>query len=328
MSEEAARSMPKSVLSRRDFVCTSVAGVAAASVGLVPGMDGAVRSAAAATIADPRRSAEWSAAQLLQSLTSAQREALVFGADDERRGLIAPDWCITGRRLGDVLDGAQLARVQEILVRLHSPAHAGAVLAQLADDHYPDGLRRCSIAFFGPFEPPATADDEAPQYEFVLTGRHVTRRCGCPPGGPVAYGGDPQAASFAFGRQHQVGGALLSTLRRLHERSRQRRRRPGGLTAAAPRPEVWEIRLSPRMKRRVGPVLATMLAPLRREQAARTRAALGAAAARPWALTYYRDVSLSDDEVWDACRVACPAMTCYWQCGPRFYTWMQPGGAA
>ena len=69
---------------------------------------------------------------------------------------------------------------------LHSPEYAARVYKQVVHDSGEAGFGDCSIAMFG--------EPGSGKFEFVLTGRHCTRRCdgdsveGAAFGGPIFYG--------------------------------------------------------------------------------------------------------------------------------------------
>ena len=77
---------------------------------------------------------------------------------------------------------------------MHSEEYAQRVYDQVDHDNQEsgNGFTSCSVALFG--EPDKTGDAEKGKFEFVFTGRHVTRRCdgnsveGAAFGGPIFYG--------------------------------------------------------------------------------------------------------------------------------------------
>src|SRR5206468_5945922 len=80
----------------------------------------------------------------------------------------------------------QQAMIKEIFLGLHSPEYAETVLKQVEHDSGKAGFGGSAVALFGE---PGTG-----KFEFVLTGRHCTRRCdgdsvaGAAFGGPIFYG--------------------------------------------------------------------------------------------------------------------------------------------
>src|SRR2546422_11175102 len=76
--------------------------------------------------------------------------------------------------------------IREIFLGLHSPEYAKKVMDQVAHDSGKGGFESSSVALFG--------EPGSGNFEFVLTGRHCTRRCdgdsveGAAFGGPIFYG--------------------------------------------------------------------------------------------------------------------------------------------
>ena len=91
--------------------------------------------------------------------------------------------------------------IRDIFIGLHNPEYAQKVMEQVEHDGGKEGFGGCSIALFGE---PGTG-----KFEFVLSGRHVTRRCdgdsveGAAFGGPIFYG--HAARSFNETRAQRTG---------------------------------------------------------------------------------------------------------------------------
>src|SRR3954464_6187410 len=99
--------------------------------------------------------------------------------------------------------------VKEIFMGLHNPEYAETVFKQVAHDSGKAGFGDCSIALFG--------EPGSGKYEFVLTGRHCTRRCdgnsvaGAAFGGPIFYG--HAAAGFNEPADHKGNAYWYQALR-------------------------------------------------------------------------------------------------------------------
>src|SRR5262245_66689141 len=94
--------------------------------------------------------------------------------------------------------------IRDIFKGVHSAEYADRVYEATVHDQDGDGLEKgCSVALFGA---PGTG-----KFEFVLTGRHVTRRCdgdsvdGAAFGGPIFYG--HQAGSSYDEKANHPGNA-------------------------------------------------------------------------------------------------------------------------
>ncbi len=167
-------------LPRRSFLKTTAAGlIATAAGGLIPSpLQGAP---------GPKDAAETLAAQLYRSMSEEQRRQLCFAFSDPLRDKIDNNWLITGKPISELLKPDQQDLVQQIFRHLHAPDFADRAMEQMVHDSEGKGFNAgTSVALFGQ---PGTG-----QFEFVLTGRHCTRRCdgdsvaGTAFGGPIFYG--------------------------------------------------------------------------------------------------------------------------------------------
>ena len=99
------------------------------------------------------------------------------------RSKVNNNWQIVKPELRNFFTKDQQALVKEIFLGLHSEEYAELVHEQVEED---GGFDRSSIALFG--------EPGSGKFEFVLTGRHATRRCdgdsveGKAFGGPIFYG--------------------------------------------------------------------------------------------------------------------------------------------
>lgn len=109
-----------------------------------------------------------------------------FDFDHPVRSNVDNNWHITDQRIGEFLNADQQATVKEIFMKPHSPEYAQTMYDQAVHDIGKAGFGDRSIAWFGQ---PGNG-----KFEFVLTGRHCTRRCdgdsakGAAFGGPIFYG--------------------------------------------------------------------------------------------------------------------------------------------
>ncbi|MCA9219664.1 MAG: twin-arginine translocation signal domain-containing protein, partial [Planctomycetales bacterium] len=170
-------------LDRRQFVRATAVGAVAASTGIFIRPISAEEPAA--------KKPETLVAQLYKSLNEQQRAAVCFGFDHPLRQEVDNNWHITKTRVAD-FTADQQDLIREIFNGLHDPEYAQQVMQQVEHDNgrRPDvpksGFGSCAIAMFGE---PGTG-----KFEFVFTGRHVTRRCdgdsieGAAFGGPIFYG--------------------------------------------------------------------------------------------------------------------------------------------
>jgi len=164
---------------RRRFLRTAATGLAMTAV---PGLVGRTFGKAPEPV-----DSETLAAQLYRSLSEPQRQNLGFDFDHPLRSKVDNNWMITKQSIHDALQPAQQDLVRQIFRTLHQPQHADAMMRQVVEDSEGKGFEAgTSVALFGQ---PGTG-----KFEFVLTGRHCTRRCdgdsvaGTAFGGPIFYG--------------------------------------------------------------------------------------------------------------------------------------------
>ena len=166
-------------VSRRKFLKTTTAAAA-----ILP--YGAVTFSADATVAQTPK-AETLVKTLYDSLSEDQRKQVCFDFNHRLRSEIENNWHIVKEhRIAKSFNKEQQAMIREIFMQIHSEEYRDQVMKQVEHDNGKGGFGTCSIALFGQ---PGTG-----KFEFVFTGRHVTRRCdgdsleGSAFGGPIFYG--------------------------------------------------------------------------------------------------------------------------------------------
>src|SRR2546430_14470508 len=172
--------------SRREFLKTTVTGVAAlAAAGPLTGM--AAHFEPAKVTANRIATPETLVGALHKTLTEEQRKAICFPFEHPLRSKVDNNWFITDKKVGSsFFKKDQREMIKDIFHDLHSPEYAEVVYKQVEHDSGKEGFGTCAIALFGN---PGTG-----KFEFVLTGRHCTRRCdgdsvaGAAFGGPIFYG--------------------------------------------------------------------------------------------------------------------------------------------
>ena len=168
-------------MTRRRFV--QAVGATAAAVAVVPAM------ARAADAAKP--ASETLVKKLFDSLDAKQQDEVCFGWDfKDDRGLlrthVSNNWQITDKKLNSgFFTKDQQDMVEALFWGMYSPDWHDRIKKQLQDDAGGYGKEQ-SIAIFGT---PGSG-----QFEFVMTGRHLTIRCDGDStehsafGGPIFYG--------------------------------------------------------------------------------------------------------------------------------------------
>src|SRR3954464_803490 len=166
---------------RRDFLKTTAVGVAAAAA--MP----LALPASAAQKAAKQPTSETLVTSFYKSLDEKQRAAVCFPFNHPLRSKVDNNWHITEQKLADFFTKDQQAMVKEIFLGLHSPEYAEKVFSQVEHDGgSAGGFGGTSVAMFG--------QPGSGKFEFVITGRHCTRRRqvdsvkGAAFGGPIFYG--------------------------------------------------------------------------------------------------------------------------------------------
>ena len=315
-------------IDRRGFLRTGAAAALAASV-------------APWARAEERPKSETLVAQLYKSLGEAQRKAVCFGFDDRKRTLVDNNWQIVPQTVGAFFDKDQQALIADIFTGLHSPEYAEKVMAQVAHDSGKAGFGASSVALFGE---PGTG-----KFEFVLTGRHCTRRCdgdsveGAAFGGPIFYG--HAAKGFNEGAEHE-GNAYWYQAKRangvyqmLDGKQRERalldkaRDEEGDDTVklTGRKSGLDGIRvgdLSKDQQAEVQAVLRDLLAPFRKEDADEAMRLIRASGTEHLHMAFYKSGDIGKDGVWDVWQVEGPDMIWYFRGAPHVHVWANIRAAA
>ena len=326
-------------LSRRDFMRTAVGGLAAASVlPLVCPVHGPVHAAPT-----PSSGPETLVAQLYKSLKDDQRKSICFPFNHELRSKVDANWNIVDKTVGD-LNPDQQALVADIFKGIHSEQYIGDVMKQIESDNKAEGgLKGCSIALFGE---PNKGDNK---FEFVLTGRHCTRRCdgnsvaGQAFGGPIFYGHAAQSFNekpdhpgnvywFQAKRANEVFQALDGKQRTLALFTDERKER-GSETVKLQSDKskingIPMTELTRDQKELVHKVMADLLAPFRKEDVDEAMKLIDAAGFDNLHLAFAKNRDIGNDGTWDVWQIESPHMLWYFRGAPHVHTWVhirQPG---
>ena len=326
-------------ISRRDFIKTAVGGgaavVSAASMGA--GVFAPRHAFAAAAAAS---SPETLVASLYKTLTDEQRKLICFPFNDPLRLKVDANWHITKKHIGDLFNPEQMALVRDIFTGMHSPEYVDQVMKQVEHDGEDiGGFKGCAVALFG--EPGKPGESK---FEFVLTGRHVTRRCdgnsvdGAAFGGPIFYG---HAAESFNEKPHHPGNVYWYQAKRANEvfqalDGRQRtlalrtdaRKEQGTKTvelqgAKGSLHGVPVSELSRDQKELVRKVMADVLAPFRKADADEAMKLIEADGGFDRLhLSFYNTLDIGNDGVWDVWQIEGPSALWYFRGAPHVHTWV------
>jgi hypothetical protein len=271
---------------------------------------------------------------LYKSLSEEQRTKLCFPFEHPLRLKVDANWMINQPQK-KLLKADQQAMVREIFNGLHSPEYAERVMQQVKDDGDGDFEAETSVALFG--------EPGSGKFEFVLTGRHCTRRCdgdsveGAVFGGPIFYGHAAESFNeapdhpgnaywYQAKRANEVFQMLDGKQRELALRDDPRKERQTrtveltGKTQGLPGIPMTE--LSSDQKEHVRKVIADVLAPFRKEDVDEALKAIDAAGFDHLHMAFYKNMDIGNDGVWDVWQIEGPKMVWYFRGKPHVHTWV------
>jgi len=317
-------------VSRRQFVRTAASAAALLPFGSV--IEAADRPASK----PPTKTSETLVTQLYQSLTEAQRKEICFGFDDPLRSKIDNNWHIVKPTVAGYFTPDQQALIRDIFHGLHSPEYAAQVMRQVEHDNGKAGFGGCSVALFGQ---PGTG-----KFEFVLTGRHVTRRCdgdsveGAAFGGPIFYG--HQAGTHFDEAPDHPGNIYWYQAKRANELFQAldgKQRKLALLDQARPERKSDTVKLTGKTSGLAGlpaseltrdqktllrQVMADVLAPFRKTDADEAMKLVEKGGFDHLHVSFYKGHDVGGDGVWDVWQVEGPAMLWYFRGDPHVHTWV------
>ncbi len=279
------------------------------------------------------------AATLYKSLGQEQRNAICFPFDHPLRSKVDNNWHIVDKSVAAFLNKDQQQMVREIFTGLHSPEYAERVMKQVEHDNEEDGgFGGGAVALFG--------EPGSGKFEFVYTGRHVTRRCdgdsvqGSAFGGPIFYGHAAQGFNekpdhpgniywyqalranhvFQMMDEKQREQALLGTGREEQSTATVKLAgRDDGLAGIA------MTDLSADQKDEVRKVMADVLAPFRKEDSDAALQLIAGPDGKGFDhlhLSFYKNQDIGNDGVWDVWQIEGPNMIWYFRGKPHVHVWV------
>jgi hypothetical protein len=322
-------------VNRRQFVKTIGGTAVAASCVSLPGAAFAKEDSGAAN--GNRPAPESLAKKLYASLSPAQRQKICFPWDHtDKRGLlrmhVANNWQITEEKVSsDFFTKDQQGLIEALYFGLYNADWKDRIKKQLADDAGGYGEAQ-SIALFG--------TPESGQFEFVMTGRHLTIRCDGNSsehvafGGPIFYGHAAQGFNEkadhpgnVFWHQGLKANALYQMLDGRHRKE--------ALIAQAPQERRVQFRergkieglpaseLTRDQKAHLKGVLESLIEPYRtsdRDHVVRCLDAQGGLDA--CRIAFYQSGDIGNDQVWDIWRLEGPSFVWHFRGSPHVHVWV------
>ena len=314
---------------RRQFLKTT--GAAALAVGAAPLLGRAADIPAGST-------PETVSKLLHESLSPQQREVVCFDWNymDPKRGLlrtrIANNWNITEPNIsGDFYTKDQQAMIKHIFEGIIQPDWHERIYKQLEDDAGGYGEEQ-SLAMFG---------KPGEDFEFVMTGRHMTLRCDGNStehvafGGPIFYGHAAQGFNEKPDHPGNVFWPQALAANKVYEML-DGKQREQALVDKLPReqsagfqgpegkyPGIPVSELAADQQSLVQEVLQKLIEPYRavdREEVLRCLKTQGGL--EKCSLAFYSDGDIGGDKVWDCWRLEGPSFVWYFRGTPHVHVWV------
>ena len=307
------------MITRREFTKAAAGSVAAASM---PWWCGS----ADAGDAGP----ETLTKELYRSLSDSQRAAVCLPADSPLRTRVNANWDVTKPAIGDdFYSPAQRELIREVVRGVTSGDGHDRLTRQMDEDS--GGLETYTVALFGR---PGGGD-----FQFVLTGRHLTLRCdgdredGVAFGGPLVYGhGEEDAAANIFHYQTKAANEVFAALD-AGQRKAALRKQPPKETAvkhrAAGFPGLRVGDMTEDQRQLVSDTLKVVLAPYREADVEEAHAALTKGGGLDdLRMAFYRQGDLGGDGVWDVWRIEGPTFVCHFRGAPHVHAYLNVAARA
>jgi Protein of unknown function (DUF3500) len=275
-------------------------------------------------------------AQLFKSLNEEQRKKVCFAFDDPLRAKVDNNWMIVKHSVADTFTPDQQALVRDIFNSLHSDEYRKTVYDQVVHDSEGEGFEKgTAVAIFGE---PGTG-----KFEFVLSGRHVTRRCdgdsveGAAFGGPIFYG--HAAGSFNEKPDHP-GNVYWYQGKRANEVFKAldgKQREQAMIEKGRPEQHSDTVKLNGKkeglagipvgslsgdQKDLVKKVLADLIAPFRKADADEVMKLITARGMDELHLAFAKNDDIGGDGVWDVWQIEGPNMLWYFRGAPHVHCWV------
>lgn len=274
-------------------------------------------------------------AQLFKSLTDEQRKKVCFAFDDPLRSKVDNNWMIVKHSVADTFTPDQQALVRDIFNSLHSEEYCKTVFDQVVHDSEGEGFEKgTAVALFG---------EPGGKFEFVLSGRHVTRRCdgdsveGAAFGGPIFYG---HAAGSFNEKQDHPRNVYWYQAKRANEVFKAldgKQREQAMIEKGRPEQHSDTVKLTGKkeglagipvgslsgdQKELVKKVLADLIAPFRKADADEVMKLITARGMDELHLAFAKNDDIGGDGVWDVWQIEGPNMLWYFRGAPHVHCWV------
>ncbi|HIF00837.1 MAG TPA: DUF3500 domain-containing protein [Planctomycetes bacterium] len=311
-------------LSRRAFV-QAVGGTAALAA-----LGGSSLNAALFAGPTPTSAAETAVTEFYKTLSEKQRRQIVFSFNHELRSRINANWHITKPEIGqDFYTDKQRTLIDQVVRGMTSEDGYERIKRQMDDDA--GGIEQFSVAVFGE---PGEGD-----FEFELTGRHLTMRADgnsvdkAAFGGPIIYGhGEEEVADNMYYGQTKQTNEVFKSLDAGQAKKAL-------ITKAPPKENAVQIQgdggkfagiavseLKDDQKQLVEKTLGVLLAPYRQEDRDEVMEIVKeSGGVDKLHMAFYKKGDLESDKVWDMWRVEGPAFVWHFRGAPHVHAYINIG---
>ncbi len=310
--------------SRRAFV-QAVGGTAALTA-----MTGSSLNAALFAGPTPSSAAETAVTEFYKTLSDKQRGQIVFPFNHELRTRINANWHITKPEIGqDFYNDKQRSLIDQVVRGMTSKDGYERIIHQMNDDA--GGIEQFSVAVFGT---PGEGD-----FEFELTGRHLTLRADgnsvdkAAFGGPIIYGHgvDEAAENMYYGQTKQANEVFKSLDADQAKKAL--------VTKAPPKENAVQVQgdkgrfagigvgeLKDDQKQLVEKTLSVLLAPYRQEDRDEVMEIVKeSGGVEKLNMAFYQKGDLGSDKVWDIWRVEGPTFVWHFRGAPHVHAYINIG---
>ena len=295
----------------------------------------AISTASHLPAATEKISSETLVSQLYSSLKDGQKKLVTFPFEHPLREKVDNNWQITKKSIGEIFTKDQQALVKEIFMNLHSEEYAETVLGQVLHDSEGEGFESTSVALFGK---PNTG-----KFEFVLTGRHCTRRCdgdsvnGEAFGGPIFYG--HAARSFNETAEHpgNVYWYQAKQANKVFSMMDGRQQKMALLDESRPEQGTRTVKLTGKkvglpgiplselsrdQKGQVRKTMNDLLAMFRKKDAKEAMRMVEDVGFDHLHMAFYKNHDIGEDKVWDVWQIEGPNCLWFFRGDPHVHAWI------
>ena len=308
-------------LNRRGFI--RAAGTGAAATIALPALTNLDHVRAAMADAN---SAESAVQQFYSSLTDRQLLTLCFPYGAPRQHRIHANWNITEPTIGDdFYSDEQRELVNQILRSITNEDGYERIVRQMDDDI--GGVEEFSVAIFG--------DPDNGQFQWEMTGRHLTLRADgayrdkAAFGGPIVYGhGEEEPAANLYYQHTQRVNEVFQAL----DPAQAKR----ALVREAP--EEWAVQIqgdagdftgirvsemSSDQKQLVDDTIKYLLSPFRVEDVDEAMAVMKSGGGMDsLRMSFYQQEDIGDDRIWDMWRIEGPSFVWHFRGSPHVHAYI------